>query len=112
MNSSFELSPRNAAAIARYAELVGLTPEAFLNAFLAEFLVNRFSDPRLGDAEPFLGGFTFKEEESAQRVAAWIRERLRGQSSIDTLEVEIFPVGKGGFKIRAAWIGDGRMYEL
>jgi hypothetical protein len=41
MNSShsLKLTQSNAAALARYAELVGVSPETFLNAFLQEFLV-------------------------------------------------------------------------
>jgi hypothetical protein len=42
-------------------------------AFLTEFLVNRFADPQSGDAEPFLFGFTFKDREPAERLAEWIR---------------------------------------
>jgi len=64
-----QLTPRNAAAIAQYAELVGMTPEEFLNRFLAEFLVNRFGDRETGNAEPFLGSFTLKHRATALRAA-------------------------------------------
>jgi hypothetical protein len=55
-----ELTQPNA-ALKQYADLVGMSPEAFLNAFLAEFLVARFADPQSGEAEPFLLGFSFGE---------------------------------------------------
>jgi hypothetical protein len=42
---NLELMQSNAAALKQYADLVGISPEAFLNAFLEEFLVNRFSNP-------------------------------------------------------------------
>jgi len=34
--TNFTLTPRNAPGIARYAELAGVSPQRFLNAFLAE----------------------------------------------------------------------------
>ena len=53
------LTKSNAAAVAQYAELAGLSPQEFLNAFLAEFLPTRFADPRTGYAEAWMGGFRF-----------------------------------------------------
>jgi hypothetical protein len=92
---SFALTPRNAAAITQYAELVGMTPEAFLNAFLAEFLVTRFSDPQSGNSEPFLGGFEFKDRATAEHVAAWIKERVTVPGSRDTTEIKVFEPPRG-----------------
>ena len=57
------LTQSNAAALARYANLVGVSPEEFLQ----EFLVARFSDPQSGEAEPFLCGFRFSDEVSRYR---------------------------------------------
>ena len=88
-----------------------MTPNEFLNAFLAEFLVAHFGDPLIGAAEPFLGSFTFKDQATAERLAAWIKERVTVPNSRDTTELEVFEV-KAGFKVRAAWIADGRMYEI
>jgi hypothetical protein len=62
--------------LAQYANLVGVSPEEFLNAFLQEFLVTRFSDPDIGEAEQFMLGFSFQERARAERLAAWIKERL------------------------------------
>jgi len=47
MNPSQDLTltSRNAAALCEYAELVGMTPGEFLNTFLTDLLVVRFSDP-------------------------------------------------------------------
>ena len=64
-NPSLRLTP-HAAAIAQYAELLSLTPEQFLNAFLAKFLLTRFADPQIGAAEPFLGSFTFNDRETSR----------------------------------------------
>jgi hypothetical protein len=109
---NFTLTPRNTAALREYAELVGMAPNEFLNAFLAEFLVNRFGDSHSGNAEPFLLGFTFKDWITAERVAAWIKERITVPGSRETTEVEVFELPRGGFKVRAAWIGDGTMREI
>jgi len=97
------LTKSNAKEVAKYASLVGQTPAEFLNRFLAEFLVNRFGDKETGNAEPFLLSFTFKDREVAERLAAWVRERLTFPNSRDATEVEIFEV-EGGYRIRAAWI--------
>jgi hypothetical protein len=110
----FTLTPNNATALAQYAELAGLSPEEFLNKFLAEFLVARFADCECGDAEPFFLGLKFKDRPSAERVAAWIRKRVSGPpESRDRTEVEVFELARGRrFKIRAAWIASGRMYKI
>jgi hypothetical protein len=46
---TLKLTARNNAAIARCADLVGLTVEEVLNdAFVKKFLLSRFADPRSG----------------------------------------------------------------
>jgi len=67
-DTTFTLTAENAETLRQYATLVGLTPEDFLNAFLAEFLVNRFGDPETGNAEPFLGSFTLNHQATALRA--------------------------------------------
>jgi hypothetical protein len=39
------LTKPNATAVKQYADLVGISPQEFLNAPLQEFLLNRFADP-------------------------------------------------------------------
>jgi hypothetical protein len=51
---NINLTPRTAAMVDDYAKLCGMKPEEFLDAFVEEFLVNRFADPQTGDADPFL----------------------------------------------------------
>jgi hypothetical protein len=47
-----------------YAGSVGLTPEKFLNRFLKDFLVDFWDDNNdNGNAEDYLGGFTFDEKD-------------------------------------------------
>src|SRR5262245_48117082 len=105
MNSrTFPLTIPNAVALRQYAALAGVSPETFLNAFLQEFLVNRFGDPQSGDAEPFLGSFAFKSRKKAEHLAAWIRGRD------PALEVEVLPA-KDGFRVRAAYVFDGNIMQ-
>ena len=89
-----------------------MNPQEFLNAFLEEFLVARFADPDSGEAEPFMLSFAFKDRERAARLVGWVTERLRIPDGRDSLEVEVFELPQDGFKARAAWIGDGQMYEI
>jgi hypothetical protein len=104
---TFTLTPRNAAALRQYAELAGVSQQEFLNHFLEKFLVDHFGDPQVGAGEPFMGSFTFKDREGAERLAAWTKERLNDPE----LEIEVLGE-KGGFKIKAAYISWGRMYEI
>src|SRR6516162_10817922 len=104
--TSFTLTPRNVAALHLYAELVGVSSQEFLNRFLVEFLIAHFGDPQIGAAEPFLGSFEFKDREKAERLANWIKERITVPTSRDRTEVEVLELSQGGFKVRAAWVGD------
>ena len=107
-SSPMNITKSNTLAVEHYAQLVDLSPEEFLNRFLKEFLVKRFSDPDSGEAEPFLLSFTFKNRAKAERLASWVKERLTFPNSRNTLEVEVLELPQGNFKVRAAWIGDGR----
>jgi hypothetical protein len=90
--------------------LTGLSPELFLNAFLEEFLVARFTDQRSGEAEPFLLSFTLRDAATAQRLAGWVKERLTVPDGRDQLEVEVFELPTSGFKVRAAWLSGTANY--
>jgi hypothetical protein len=52
---TLKLTRRNAAAVAKYASLVGLTPAAFLKHYLTDFWDDDNDD---GNAEQYLGNFT------------------------------------------------------
>ena len=104
-----KLTPRNVAALHLYAELVDVSSQEFLNRFLVEFLIAHFGDPQIGATEPFLSSFEFKDREKAERLANWIKERITVPTSRDRTEVEVLELSQGGFKVRAAWVGDGDM---
>jgi hypothetical protein len=57
---TFPLTPRNAAAFAQYADLVGITPKEFSTRALQEFMLTGFACTRatflrLGDTSPLQG---------------------------------------------------------
>jgi hypothetical protein len=66
--STIKLTKRNAAALAKYADLAGVMPEKFLNQFLEDFLVDEFECDNL-NAEGYLGEFTFKNRPKAEQLA-------------------------------------------
>jgi hypothetical protein len=49
-----ELTPDNATALVRYAELAGHTPAEFLNRYLTDNMVALFENPRSGELESHL----------------------------------------------------------
>jgi hypothetical protein len=68
-----KLTKHNAATVTRYAALVGLTPEKFLNRFLEDFPTDFWDDDKdNGNAAEYLGRFTFKDRGTAERLAAWM----------------------------------------
>ena len=75
--NNLKLAKRNANALAKYAGLVGLTPEEFLNRFLKDFLTDFWDDRNDdGNAEAYLGSFTLKHRATAERLAAWMQDRF------------------------------------
>jgi hypothetical protein len=87
-SQNLTLTPDNVASLERYAELADVTPTEFLNRFLQEFLVARFADVQSGEAESFLGSFEFQSRDQAERLAAWIKERVTDDSGV-AAEVEM-----------------------
>jgi hypothetical protein len=82
LKSATTLTSRNAAAVAQYAELGGMMPQEFLSAFLAEFLLNRFADPKTGYAEAMDGLFQdkrrhLKKEKALTLPAPKVRRQSR-----------------------------------
>jgi hypothetical protein len=59
--TKLKLTKRNAVAIDKYAGLVGLTPEKFLNWFLEDFLTDPWDDRNdNGNAEAYLRELYFE----------------------------------------------------
>jgi hypothetical protein len=49
-----DISPENAAALAKYAALAGCTPAEFLNGYITENMISLFENPRSGELESHL----------------------------------------------------------
>jgi len=72
-----KLTKRNVTALAKYTDLVGLTPGEFLNRFLRDFLTDFWDDRNDdGNSEAYQGSFTLKHRATAERLAAWMQDRF------------------------------------
>lgn len=97
------LSPENSAFIAKYAPLTGFTPEELANWFLADYLQQfegRFSHP--SSIEETIGSMYFKDRESAERVQAWLLERVSKRYHLNSIETEINSNPDGTFDVSMA----------
>jgi hypothetical protein len=75
-----KLTHENAAAVAKYAELTGQTPDEFLNRILADNVTPLFEDPRSGELESHLGNLEYRTLADAERVVTWMEERVNRSS--------------------------------
>jgi hypothetical protein len=94
------LSPEHAAFIAKYAPLTGFTPEEFASWFLADYLQQfegRFSHP--SSVEETIGSMNFRDRESAERVQAWLLERVSKRYHINSIETRINSNADGTFDV-------------
>jgi hypothetical protein len=97
-----KLTKRNAAALTKYSDLAGQTPEKFLNGFLNYFLADAWADSRdNGNAEEYLGRFTFKDRAVAERLAAWMQHRFdkSGLGSEAKFGIEVIESPEGMFRV-------------
>ncbi len=95
------LTPENAAFIAKYAPLTGVTPEELANWLLADYLQQfdgRFSHP--SSVEETIGSMYFKDRESAERVQAWLLERVSKRYRLNSIETRISNNEDGTFDVR------------
>jgi hypothetical protein len=108
MKTTIELTPGNAAALAKYAALAGRPPAEFLNQYLEENMVALFENPRAGNLESYLANLEYHTRADAERVVAWIEkrviERARGPF---TLETDIHQTDEGLFWIEATTVRNG-----
>ena len=115
LTDNVKLTPRNAAALAKYAGLVGLTPERFLNRFLKDHFVEQFEDYYdNANAEFYLGTFVLKNRATAERLAAWILDRYnkRAFGPEVKFEIEVIESQKGKFRVVAASFYRGQMCQV
>ena len=111
--TELKLTKRDAAALAKYATLVGLRPKKFLNRFLEDFLREEFGyNDR--HAEGYLANFTFKNRRKAERVAAWMLKRYHKNNHHpgDRFEVGVIESSRGKFRIVATEFVHGMMCQI
>ena len=112
---NLKLTKRNALALAKYADLVGLTPEEFLNRFLKDFLTDFWDDRNDdGNSEAYLGGFTLNDRVTAERLAAWMLDRCEklGLGPEVKFEIEVIESPRGKFRVVAASFYRGQMCQI
>jgi hypothetical protein len=100
---NIKLSPEHAALIAKYAALTGYTQEEFASMFLADYFKQFDYGDDCGD-ESFLqetiGAMYFKDRESAERVQAWLLERVSRNFHLNSIETRISNNADGTFDVR------------
>jgi hypothetical protein len=95
------LSPEHSAFIAKYAALTGYTPEEFASWLLADDL-KQFEDPSPVDSslQETIGSMYFKDKESAERVQAWLLERVGKHHPLNSIRTRICSHKDGTFDVR------------
>ena len=109
-----ELTPEISAALAKYAELAGQPPAEFLNRYLNDSMVPLFENPRSGELESHLATLEYHTRSDAERVVAWMANRIAGRSGGRTaFEAEIFEdPDSGDFWIEATTSNNGVRYSI
>ena len=82
------LKRKNLAFIAKYAALTGYTPEEFASWCLADYL-KMFENTDGSFLQETIGSVYFKDRESAERVQAWLIERVGKHCYLNSIETEI-----------------------
>jgi hypothetical protein len=98
-----ELTPDNAAALTKYAELAGQTPAEFLNRYLTDNMVALFENPPIRRTGKPPGQPRISRRADAERVVAWMEKRVRERPDRRTaFEAEIVEdIENGCFWIEA-----------
>jgi hypothetical protein len=108
-----ELTSENSAALTKYAELTGHTPAEFLNEYLSGTIVPLFENPRSGELESHLGNLEFRTREDAERVIAWMENRLERSTGAYWFEAEILRDPETGcYWIEATMTANGLTYSV
>src|SRR6202030_555127 len=86
MNIKF--SRKNLAFIAKYAALTGYTREEFASLFLADYF-KMFENCDDSFLQETIGAMYFKDRESAERVQAWLIERVSKHVHLNSIKTRI-----------------------
>jgi hypothetical protein len=93
------LTPENLAFIAKYAALTGYTPEEFASMCLADHLKQFESFVDESFLQETIGAMYFKDRESAERVQAWLIERVSKKVHLNSIETRINKNADGTFDV-------------
>jgi hypothetical protein len=109
MNVTF--SRKNLAFIAKYAALTGYTREEFASLFLADYF-KMFENTDGSFLQETIGSMYFKDRESAERVQAWLIERVSKYCYLNSIETTIDSNADGTFGVSMTvpypWSKSGR----
>jgi hypothetical protein len=94
------LTPENLVFIAKYAALTGYTQEEFTSLFLADYL--KMFEDALDESflQETIGAMYFKNRESAERVQAWLLERVSKNYHLNSIKTRISSNADGTFDVR------------
>jgi hypothetical protein len=92
------LSPEDARFIARYAKLTGYTQEEFASMCLADHL-KMFENSDGSFLRETIGALYFKDRKSAERVQAWLLERVSKRYHLNSIETRINSNPNGTFDV-------------
>jgi hypothetical protein len=98
MKITVELSPDHAKFIAEYAALTGYTQEEFASWFLADYFKG-FGNCTDQDVSETIGSMYFKDRESANRVQAWLLERVSRRHPLNSIKTRIKTNPDGTFGV-------------
>ena len=94
------LSPKHAAFIAKYAALTGYTQEGFASFFMSEYLQMFEKGHDDGSfLQETIGAMYFKDRESAERVQAWLLERVSKGYPLNSIKTRINTNPDGTFDV-------------
>jgi hypothetical protein len=96
------LTPEHAAFIAKYAALTGYTQEEFASLFLADYLKSLEDTSSVFDSSlpETIGAMYFRDRESAERVQAWLIERVSKKVHLNSIKTRISSNADGTFDVR------------
>lgn len=109
---NIELTAENAAALAKYAALVGQTPAEFLNRYLSDNMVALSENPSSGDLESHLGNLEYRTRTDAELAVAWMEKRIAERSDGRTAFEAETCENKGVCWVEATTTSNGLTYPV
>jgi hypothetical protein len=106
---NIELTHKNASNVDKYTALTGFTREELTNWFLADYF-KMFDDQ--SSVTETIGSMLFKDKVSAERVQAWLIERVSKKHDLNCIQTAINSNADGtfdvGLTVPCSWEEGGR----